>query len=187
MRPHEPRPPAYRGAWFVKGQEAGRSKTSAGTRPSHRSERRERRCPLSVLLKVCGFDAGGRIFSELTSTLNISRSGCCVRLAREPLRNTALALRVIPHEGPAPQGGTQMLYEVAWLRPREQGWDVGLFALGRTDLLQGAFARTRRKLLPLFHRLHRRMGGSVRTRQARCSAAGWCTAARYSSSGGTRG
>ena len=106
----------------------------------HRSERRERRCPLSVLLKVCGFDAGGRIFSELTSTLNISRSGCRIRLVREPLKNTALALRVIPHEGPVPQGGPQMLYQVGWLRPQEQGWEVGLFALGRTDLLQVAFA-----------------------------------------------
>jgi hypothetical protein len=105
-----------------------------------RSERRERRSPISVLLKVCGFDSSGRIFSELAGTRNISRSGCCIHLRREPLKNTSLALQVIPHEKPVPQSGPQLLYHVAWVRPTEDGWDVGLFALGRMDLLQVAFA-----------------------------------------------
>lgn len=106
----------------------------------HLSERRERRSPLSVLLKICGFSANGRIFSELASTRNISRSGFCVRLRTQPLGNTALAVQVIPREGPLPEGGPQMLYQVAWLRRQGQGWDVGLFALSNTDLLQVAFA-----------------------------------------------
>lgn len=106
----------------------------------HRSERRERRSPLSILLKVCGFAAGGRIFSELAGTRNISRSGCCVRLRTQPLENAALALQVIPREGPLPLGGPQMLYQVAWLRRQGQSWDVGLLALGNTDLLKVAFA-----------------------------------------------
>jgi hypothetical protein len=105
-----------------------------------RSERRERRSPLSVLLKICGFSSSGRIFSEVTSTRNISRSGCCIRLRTRPLGDTALALQVIPREGPVPDGGPQMLYQVAWLRRQGQGWDVGLLALGNTDLLQVAFA-----------------------------------------------
>jgi hypothetical protein len=105
-----------------------------------RSERRERRSPLSILLKICGFSADGRIFSELAGTRNISRSGCCVRLRTQPLRNTALALQVIPREGPVPEGGPQMLFQVAWLQRQGQGWDVGLFALGNADLLQVAFA-----------------------------------------------
>jgi len=106
----------------------------------HRSERRERRSPLSVLLKICGFSASGRIFSELASTRNISRSGCCLRLRTQPLGNTALALQVIPREGPLPQGGPQLLYQVAWLRQHGQAWEVGLLALGNTDLLLVAFA-----------------------------------------------
>ena len=106
----------------------------------HRSERRERRSPLSVLLRICGFSASGRLFSELTSTTNISRSGCCVRLRTQPLERAALAVQVIPREGPLPKGGRQLLYQIAWLEENGESWDVGLFALGNTDLLQVAFA-----------------------------------------------
>jgi PilZ domain len=105
-----------------------------------RSQRRERRCPLSVLLGVCGFSASGRIFSEMAGTHNISPSGCRVRLRTQPLENTALALQVIPREGPLPEGGAQLLYQVVWLRQQGQAWDVGLLALGDTDLLRVAFA-----------------------------------------------
>jgi hypothetical protein len=105
-----------------------------------RSERRERRSPLSVLLKICGFSATGRIFSELASTRNISRSGCCIRLRTQPLEHVALAVQVIPREGPLPDGGRQLLYQVAWLHHHGQSWEVGLFALSDTDLLQVAFA-----------------------------------------------
>jgi len=115
-------------------------KPSPGPGQPHRSERRERRSPLSILLKICGFSAGGRIFSEVASTRNISRSGCCLRLRTRPLGDTALALQVIPREGPVPDGGSQMLYQVAWSRQQGQSWEVGLFALGNTDLLQVAFA-----------------------------------------------
>jgi hypothetical protein len=104
-----------------------------------RSERRERRSPLSVLIKICGFSANGRIFSELAGTRNISRSGCCIRLRTQPLERAALAIQVVPREGPLPEGGRQLLYEVAWLEQQDESWDVGLVALGDTDLLQLAF------------------------------------------------
>ena len=104
-----------------------------------RSERRERRSPLSVLLCVCGFSVSGRIFSEMASTCNISRSGCCIRLRAQPLEHAALALQVIPREGPSPEGGAQLLYQVAWLRQHGEAWYVGLSALCDTDLLQVVF------------------------------------------------
>jgi hypothetical protein len=106
----------------------------------HRSGRRERRSPLSVLLRICGFSANGRIFSEVVGTRNISPSGCCLRLRTRPLGHAVLALQVIPREGLSPNGGAQMLYQVAWLQPHGHFWDVGLAALGRTDLLRVAFA-----------------------------------------------
>ena len=105
-----------------------------------RSERRERRSPLSVLLRICGFSANGRIFSEVASTRNISPSGCCIRLHTQPLGDTTLAVQVVPREGPLPAGGAQILYQVAWLQQQGQAWDVGLIALGHTDLLRVAFA-----------------------------------------------
>ena len=104
-----------------------------------RSERRERRSPLTVMLRICGFSASGRIFSEVASTRNISRSGCCVRLRTQPLQNSPLAIQVVPREGPSPEPATQMLYEVAWLQQQGQSWEVGLSALSKTDLLRVAF------------------------------------------------
>jgi hypothetical protein len=106
----------------------------------HRSERRERRSPLAVVLRVCGFSAKGRIFSELSDTRNISPSGCCIRLRTRPLGHAALAVQVIPSEGPWIEGGAQLLYEIAWMEKREHGWDVGLFSLTGGDLLRVAFA-----------------------------------------------
>ena len=105
-----------------------------------KSERRERRSPLTVVLRVCGFSAGGRIFSEITRTLDISRSGCCVRLKTQPLAEHALALEVIPHKEVSLAGGVQLLYQVVWQARHGQGWEVGLQALGTTDLLHIAFA-----------------------------------------------
>jgi PilZ domain len=105
-----------------------------------RSERRERRSPLAVLLRVCGFSASGRLFSEIASTRNISPAGCCVRLRTRPLAQTTVAVQVIPRDGPVPEGGSQMLYQVAWVAPQGQSWDVGLLALSDRDLLRVAFA-----------------------------------------------
>jgi hypothetical protein len=92
---------------------------------------------------VCGFSASGRIFSELASTRNISPSGCRIRLRTQPLGHAALAVQVVPRETPLPQPGVQMLYQVAWLQPQGECWDVGLLALGDTDLLRVAFASHR--------------------------------------------
>jgi hypothetical protein len=105
-----------------------------------RSERRDRRTPLSVALRISGFSAGGRIFSEVAATRNISPSGCCVRLCTCPLEHCALAVQVVPREGAAPEGGVQLLYQVVWLQYREGAWDVGLSALSEADLLRVAFA-----------------------------------------------
>jgi hypothetical protein len=104
-----------------------------------RSERRERRSPIPIVVKVCGFSASGRIFSEVATTKNVSRSGCCIRLRAEPQSDGVLALQVVPREEPVPQG-PQMLYQVAWIIRRQQGCDVGLSVLGDADLLQVAFA-----------------------------------------------
>lgn len=106
----------------------------------HKSERRERRSPLVLLLRVCGFSSGGRIFSEVARTCDISRTGCCVRLKTQPLSDNALAVEVIPHAGAASPGGAQILYQVVWQARHGQGWEVGLMALGTSDLLQVAFA-----------------------------------------------
>jgi hypothetical protein len=105
-----------------------------------RSDRRERRSPLCVLLRILGFSTCGRIFSEFTRTTNISPSGCCVRLRTRPLADTTLALHVVSREDTASYYGAPLLYHVAWLRQQDQEWEIGLSALRDADLLQVAFA-----------------------------------------------
>jgi hypothetical protein len=39
--------------------------------------------------------------------------------------------------------GSQLLYQIVWVRRAEQSWEVGLAALSRKDLLQVAFASHR--------------------------------------------
>jgi hypothetical protein len=98
-----------------------------------RSERRERRFPLSIPLLIFGFDAGCRLFRDAVSTLNISRSGCCLRMRKRPMVDSVLAVRVVPREGPVPDH-PRFLYQVAWFRQEGESWMVGAFALGDADL-----------------------------------------------------
>ena len=102
--------------------------------------RRESRSPLSVGLRVCGFSAAGRIFSEVTCAQNISRSGCSLRLRTEPLDQSTLSLQIVPCENPLRITKRLFLYETIWQRQRGDFWDVGLSALDQEDLLRAVFA-----------------------------------------------
>jgi len=100
--------------------------------------RREPRSEAVLTFAVCGLASDGRFFVELSSTVNVSRSGCCVWLRRCPQPDSALALREVPGGASLPKGASQILFQVAWLRPEAGGWLVGAFALGQADLLSGS-------------------------------------------------
>ena len=102
------------------------------------SQRRERRFPVSIPLLVCGFGPGCHLFRELVSTFDISRAGCRIRLQTRPMKDSVLALRLVPREGPI-LDSPQLLYQVAWFLPEGDRWNVGTFALGHTDLVKAAF------------------------------------------------
>lgn len=104
-----------------------------------RSTRREARSSAELTFAVCGLAASGRFFVELCSTVNISRSGCCLRLRTRPQNDSALALRAVPGGTPLPEGTSQLLFQLAWLRPDDDGWLIGAFALGEADLSRLAF------------------------------------------------
>jgi hypothetical protein len=100
-----------------------------------RTARRERRSKAVLAFAVCGLASSGRFFVELSSTVNVSHSGCCLWLHTCPQADSALALREAPGGASLPKGASQVLFQVAWMRPQAGGWLVGAFALGQADLL----------------------------------------------------
>ena len=95
--------------------------------------------PLPNLPLPCGLAFNGRFFVELCSTVNISRSGCCLRLRTRPQTDSALVLRAVPGGTLFPAGASQLLFQLAWMRPHDGGWLIGAFALGEADLYRLAF------------------------------------------------
>jgi hypothetical protein len=104
-----------------------------------RSTRREPRSPAELTFAVCGLASSGRFFVELCSTVNVSRSGCCLMLRTRPQTDSALVLRAVPGGTSLPEGTSQLLFQLAWVRPAEDGWLIGAFALGTVDLWRLAF------------------------------------------------
>lgn len=102
-----------------------------------RTARREQRSEAMLTFAVCGLASTGRFFVELSSTVNVSHSGCCLWLRTCPQAGSALALREVPGGASLPTGASQVLFQVAWMRAHAGGWLVGAFALGQADLLAG--------------------------------------------------
>jgi len=94
------------------------------------STRREARSQAALTFAVCGLRSSGRFFVEISSTTNISRSGCCVWLRTCPQADSAIVLRAVRGGTLLPAGTGQLLFQIAWLRPEAGGWLVGAFALG---------------------------------------------------------
>lgn len=104
-----------------------------------RSTRREPRSPAELTFAVCGLTSRGRFFVELSATVNVSRSGCCLMLRTRPQTDSAFVLRAVPGGTSLPSGTSQLLFQLAWVRPTDGGWLIGAFALGETDLRRLAF------------------------------------------------
>lgn len=119
------------------GREVGRIDAGSYSGGPVRTARREQRSDAALTFAVCGLASNGRFFVELSSTLNVSHSGCCLWLRTCPQADSALALREVPGGAALPRGASQVLFQVAWLRPEAGGWLVGAFALGQADLLSG--------------------------------------------------
>lgn len=102
------------------------------------TDRREQRLDVQLAVTIYGFAATGKIFVEHCSTRNVSHSGCCLRLQTRPQADSALALRPLRF-GISSRSVSQLLFQVAWLRPDGDGWLVGASALGAADLYCLAF------------------------------------------------
>jgi hypothetical protein len=105
-----------------------------------RSERREQRFLMNLPVVVCGFGANGRIFSELATTRDMSRSGCSLHLRTRPESGSSLAIRLMPQGSASPAEIFQVLVEVTWMvQEGAEGWTVGASVLDNTDLRALAF------------------------------------------------
>lgn len=104
-----------------------------------RAQRREPRSQTELTFVICGLASTGRFFVEHSSTVNVSGSGCCLRLRTRPLAGSALALRIVPGGPFLPDGASQLLFQLAWLRPEGDNWLIGAFVLGKVGISRLAF------------------------------------------------
>lgn len=106
---------------------------------SFASTRREQRSTAALTFAVCGLASTGRFFIEISRTVNISRSGCSLLLRTRPQTDSALVLRAVPGGPALPEGTSQLLFQLAWVRLADDGWLIGAFALSKVDLCRLAF------------------------------------------------
>ncbi len=119
--------------------EAPRHMNQVPDASSFASTRREPRSTAALTFAVCGLASTGRFFVELSHTVNISRSGCALLLRTRPQMDSALVLRAVPGGTSLPDGTSQLLFQLAWVRPVDDGWLIGAFALSKVDLCRLAF------------------------------------------------
>jgi len=119
--------------------QAPRGMNQAPDANSFASTRQEPRSTATLSFAVCGLASTGRFFVELSRTVNISRSGCSLLLRTRPQPDSALVLRAVPGGTSLPDGISQLLFQLAWVRRADDGWLIGAFALGKVDLCRLAF------------------------------------------------
>jgi hypothetical protein len=92
--------------------------------PERRLEWRESQ---RVAVEVSGFDRRGRFFTERTSTLDVSDSGCSFLLDAEVDKNSAVSVRVIRRRNGLMLDDPPVLFRVVWTRliyPGRPKWTV---------------------------------------------------------------
>jgi hypothetical protein len=87
--------------------------------PERRREWRESR---SVPVEVSGFDARGRFFTERTSTLDVSESGCCFLLNVEVDERSAVSVRVVRRRNGLMFDDPPVLFRVIRAGQSHPGW-----------------------------------------------------------------
>lgn len=101
--------------------------------------RQESRIALAVHVEVTGFDVDGKFFTEVTRTIDISKSGCGLPLKHRVGRGGILAIKILDKDGKQPAGQKPFLYQVARCNPGGIGWTVGVAKLQGESLWSVAF------------------------------------------------
>ena len=92
---------------------------------ANQDRRREPRLPLSVPIEVTGFGTDARFFRELTTTIDISESGCSFGLPREVPRGSIIAIRVMLKGHAKDHFARPFLYQIVRAVEDPKCWTVG--------------------------------------------------------------
>lgn len=91
----------------------------AATQPERRREFREVR---HVPVEIFGFDSCGRFFTERSSAIEVSDSGCSFLLNAEVAEHSAVSVRVIRRPDGIVHRDPPVLFRVAWTNQTYPGW-----------------------------------------------------------------
>jgi hypothetical protein len=94
---------------------------------------RAERFALQLSIEVCGFDRGGRFFTERSETCDISDGGYKFYLRTEVDREAVVALRVIERYDQRGNGAAPVLFQVANMERGSNGWTLGALKLRTED------------------------------------------------------
>lgn len=105
----------------------------------YHDRRLEPRIALSMPIEVTGFDVEGRFFTEITRTIDVSKSGCGFSLKRRVRRGGILAIKFLREDGKQSAGHKPLLYQVARCTTEMLGGRVGAAKLQGESLWSVAF------------------------------------------------
>ena len=108
---------------------------------ANQDRRHEARLPLSIPVQVTGFNADNRFFSESTTTLDISESGCSFRLKCDVPRGGIVAVKVLLKEYAKENSARPFLYQIARASEEADCWIVGAAKLQPESIWLVAFPK----------------------------------------------
>lgn len=108
---------------------------------ANQDRRSESRLLLSIPIEVTGFGTDARFFQELTTTVDISESGCCFRLQHDVPRGAVVAIKVMLKEYAKDHFARPFLYQVARAVEGLNCWLVGAAKLQPESIWLVAFPK----------------------------------------------
>jgi len=100
--------------------------------------RRCKRVPLAFPIEASGFNRMGRLFTECTTTSDISETGCRFQLKTQVSPGDVVAIKLSSRRNHSP-ASKPLLFQVIWVAGEEEGWSVGALQLQRENLWHMAF------------------------------------------------
>lgn len=84
---------------------------------------------LRCLIEVCGFDCGGRFFTEQTDTVNFSAWRCSFNLRTEIAEDAILAICVLSRWNRSRRDQAPELFQIERMERSLNGWTIGALKL----------------------------------------------------------